>query len=318
MALVDSLFTRFFFTKHNGDGIFRRGEGPQHAREGTMTTAARRGVSAFVSTDWLQQNLHDRTIVVIDIRPVDQYKGGHVPGAVSSPFGLWTVERNGVLLELPDEDDLMDLIGSLGIGKDTIVIVVNTCDGSYSRADATRVALTLTMAGLRNAAVLEGGYAKWVEELKPVSTEGASPGKETYKGRIDGSLLATKQYVTSRIGKAIIVDHRDAGVYFGTEIEPHASRPGHIRTAVNLPTPWFYTKEGTLLPEEKLEAMAAGVVGRDKSKEIICYCGLGGYGSTGWFILTQMLGYRNVKFYDGAAQEWTMDPDAPMTVYEWS
>lgn len=274
-------------------------------------------VPAFVSTDWLQQNLGDRRIVTIDMRTVEEYKEGHIPGAVSAPFGSWVVERNGLSLELPAEDDLMELIGSLGITKRSVAVVVNTGDNDYSRADATRVALTLMMAGLKNVAVLEGGYAKWVEDLGTVSTEEAAPKKEAYEGRIDESLLATKSYVMSRIGKSVILDNRDANVYFGTAIEQHASRPGHIDTAVSLPTPWFYTTEGAVLPKEKLEAMVAGVVGKDKSKEIICYCGLGGYASTSWFILTRMLGYKNVKFYDGAAQEWTMDLRAPMTVYKW-
>ncbi len=280
--------------------------------------ARARGVSPFVSTDWLQQNLENAKVVTVDTRQVEEYREGHIPGSVNSFFGSWVVESNNLLLELPAEGALTDLIGSLGITPGSTVVVVSAADNDYSRADATRVAWTMIMAGLRNVAVLDGGYAKWLREQKPVSTAERTPKAEVYKGQIDNDLLASKAYVMSRIGKSVILDNRDANVYFGASTEPFAPKAGHIKTAVNLPTPWFYNREGTLLPKEKLEAMVAGVIGRDKSKEVICYCGVGGYASTSWFILTQILGYKNVKFYDGSAQEWVTDPKAPMTVYGWS
>jgi thiosulfate/3-mercaptopyruvate sulfurtransferase len=276
-----------------------------------------RDVSPFVSTDWVQQNLENSKVVTVDTRKVEEYKGGHIPGAVSAPFGSWIVERNKLLLELPADDDLINLIGSLGIKPYSTVVVVSTADNDYSRADATRVAWTMIVAGLKNVAVLEGGYAKWLKEQKAVSTEAVSPKEEAYKGKVNKDSLASKAYVMNRIGKSVIVDNRDASVYFGVATEPFAPKAGHIGTAVNLPTPWVYTKEGALLPEETLEAMAVGVIGKDRSKEVICYCGVGGYASTWWFILTQMLGYRNVKFYDGSAQDWVMDPKAPMSAYRW-
>jgi thiosulfate/3-mercaptopyruvate sulfurtransferase len=277
-----------------------------------------RDVPPFVPTDWLQQNLPDPKLVTLDTRSAEEYAEGHIPGSVSSFFGSWIVERNGLLLELPAEEELMRLIGSLGIGQDSLVVVVSSADNDYSRADATRVALTLTLAGLKNVAVLDGGYAKWLREQKALSTEPGRPEATVYKGKINSNFLATKEYVMSRIGKSVILDNRDADVYFGIKTEPTAPKAGHIESALSLPTPWLYAKEGTLLPKKTLEAMVAGVIGTDKSKEVICYCGVGGYGSTSWFILTRMLGYKNVKFYDGSAQEWAMDPRAPMTAHRWS
>lgn len=289
------------------------------ARRGTLLPGLVRpsGVPPFVSTDWLQQNLGNKKVVTVDTRNAEEYQDGHIPGAVSAFFGSWIVERNKLHLELPAEEDLRELIGSLGIKPHSIVVVVSAADNDYSRADATRVAWTMIVAGLKNVAVLEGGYAKWLKEQKAVSTERVSPRAQKYKGRMNKGLLASKAYVMSRIGKSVIVDHRDAAVYFGVATEPFAPKAGHIRTAVNLPTPWVYTSDGTLRPRETLEAMAANVIGKNRSNEVICYCGVGGYGSTWWFILTQMLGYTNVKLYDGAAQEWTMDPKAPMSAYCW-
>lgn len=95
------------------------------------------------------------------------------------------------------------------------------------------------------------------------------------------------------------------------------SREGHIPPSVNLPSAWIYTKEGAFKAREDLEAMAAGVVGRDKTVEIIVYCNTG-RDCAGWmFVLSEVLGYRNVKMYDGSLQEWAADANAPMVKYTW-
>ncbi len=276
-----------------------------------------REISPFVSTDWLEQNLNNPRLAIVDIRKAEEYKDGHIPGAVNSPFGSWIIEKNKLLLELPADSDLLALIGGLGIKPNSLVVVVSTADNDYSRADATRVAWTMITAGLKDLAVLNGGYAKWLKEKKNVSTEPVVPKAEEYKAKVNRAVVASKAYVMNKIGKSTIVDNRDANVYFGVATEPFAPRPGHIKSAVNLPTPWVYTKEGTLLSADDIAKMAANVIGKDKSKEVIVYCGVGGYCSTWWFLSTQMLGYKNVKFYDGAAQEWAADPKDPMTVYSW-
>ena len=110
----------------------------------------------------------------------------------------------------------------------------------------------------------------------------------------------------------MIVDARIPEEYFGITL-----KEGHIKSAVNLPTPWVFTSAGTFLEIRSLEAMAENVIGTDRSKEVIVYCGVGGYASTWWFLLTQMLGYRNVRVYDGSIEEWIQDPDAPLSTYRW-
>ncbi len=279
--------------------------------------ASARDVTPFISTDWLQKNLENPKVVIVDTRKFEDYKQGHIPGAVNSFFGAWAPEKNKLLLELPSDKELLGLIGSAGIKPDSTVVAVSMADNNYSRADATRVAFTMVIAGLKNVSVLEGGYAKWLKEKKPVSTEEVTPRAGKYEGKVRRTAVASKAYVMEKMGKSRLVDCRDANVYFGLTVEPFAPKPGHIKSAVNLPTPWIYTKEGTLLPEKDLAAMAANVVGEDKSKEVITYCGVGGYGATWWYLLTQMFGYKNVKLYDGAMQEWVTDPNAPITTFRW-
>ena len=99
--------------------------------------------------------------------------------------------------------------------------------------------------------------------------------------------------------------------------ESWASKPGHIESAVNLPAPWIFQQDGLLRSQGELESMANGVLGKNKTKEIITYCGVGIYASVWSYILTELLGYRDVKVYDGSMQEWVMDPAGPVAIYKW-
>jgi thiosulfate/3-mercaptopyruvate sulfurtransferase len=274
-------------------------------------------ITPLVTTKWLAENITRPGLVAIDIRNSDEYKDGHIPGAVNSPFASWAIEKNGLLLELPEADELFDAIGGAGIKSDSRVVVVNKTDTPFDLADAPRVAYTLLYAGVKNVAVLDGGHNKWLKEKRAVSDKTVTPKKVAYKGELNETLFISKAHVQEKLGKSTIIDARTPDVFFGVEQEPFTQRPGHIPGAACLPTPWVWTEEGTYKNAEELREMASAVVGRDTSREIIVYCGVGGYGSVWCFILREILGYTNVKLYNGAAQEWTADPEAPVARYCW-
>ena len=278
----------------------------------TPVTVWSRDIAPIVSTDWLAQNLGNPKMVVLDIRTAAQYQKGHIPGSLSTPLSLWAISNNGLSLELPSEEALRDLLGKSGIEPTSIVVVVNRTETDFSRADATRVAWTCVLAGVKNAAVLDGGFNKWVKDNKAVSTNPATAIPKAYAGTMDWSMRASKDYVLSKIGKSILVDSRTPEDYFGI-----TSKPGHIKSAVNMPAPWAFAGNGTFIKEEDLRAIAAGVIGTSRSKQVIVYCGVGGFASTWCFLLTQVLGYQNVKLYDGSYEEWVKDPAAPVTTYSW-
>lgn len=165
--------------------------------------------------------------------------------------------------------------------------------------------------------LLMGGYNKWVKEGRRISTETIQPISRQYVGEVRDHIFVSKRYVLERIGKSIIVDARDPEVYFGIVTEPWGPIPGHIPTAKNPPTPWIWTPEGMYRPIDVIEKMVQGVIGTDKDREIIVYCGVGGYSSVLWYVLTQILSYTNVKIYDGGWQEWLKEPQGPISVYRW-
>jgi thiosulfate/3-mercaptopyruvate sulfurtransferase len=284
-----------------------------------------RAISPIVSTEWLEKNLDDPKLVIIDIRLGKEYAAGHIPNAINVPFpdavenpsSQWFVERDGLLLEVPEEADLFSTIGSAGIRGDSLVVVVPKPELPHPLVDATRVADTLMYAGVRNVAVLDGGHDKWTVEGRPVSFAVVEPTPAAYIGTIDETMFVSKEYVQKKIGKVIIIDTREPLEYFGGFMRPLWVRAGHIPTAKCLPTLWIWNEDKTYRSSDDLREMARGVVGKDLSREIIIYCGVGGFSSAWYFVLKEVLGYKDVKIYHGSAQEWTRDTVAPLVSYRW-
>lgn len=284
----------------------------------TPVISSARDINPFVSADWLDTNANAPGLVVIDIRRAAEYRKGHIPGSLNAGFDSWIINKDNLLRELPAERDLIDLIGTLGIKDNSKVVVVGKGESDFDRADVIRVAWTLLVAGIKNVSVLDGGLQKWLQNKKPIIVDSAPPSPGEYKGKNNTAMAASKKFLLSRIGKSIILDARMPDVYFGITMESFAPKPGHIRSALNLPAPWAYTKDGLLRSHSELESMAAAIIGvGNKSKEVLVYCGVGVYASVWSYILTELLGYKDVKVYDGSMQEWILDPAGPISVYDW-
>ena len=298
--------------------------------------------SPIVDTQWLEDNLNNEDLVILDVRNPDEYTAvaGHIPGAINSPEWMWYVGYPMVddppWLELPPDGDIFANIQAAGITGDSLVVIVSrTVDSAagpavFALAGATRVAATLIYAGIENVAILNGGWDLWLAEGRDTTPDVPVITPSTYEGEVNEAMFVSMDYVQDRIGRILrskIVDSRDADVYFGVTLEElWTTYPGHIPGAKSLPVPWLWTFTdgiGTYKGTDVLGDMAAGVVGGQVCgwwgcfpREIIVYCGVGGYASTNYFVLSEVLGYENVKIYDGSAQEWTLAGN-PVNLYEW-
>jgi thiosulfate/3-mercaptopyruvate sulfurtransferase len=298
------------------------------------TPPTRALIDPIVSTQWLGDNRSFPNLVILDVRAPDNYAKGHIPDAINVPglgnFYLCLFDPNcGLWMELPEDGALLTNIGNAGITGDSLVVVVGrTVEpyAPYAVADAARVAITLLYAGVKNVALLNGGYDKWAAEGRATSTVPVTPTAVTYTGAVNNAMFVTKDYVEAKIGKSLLVEARDADIYFGIIQEPWTKRAGHIPSAKCLPSPWLWTfakdekgaiTYGTWKDANVIREMALAVLGEDASEEIIVYCGVGGYASPMWFALTQMVGYANAKIYDGSMQEWSADPNAPVVKYRY-
>jgi len=272
--------------------------------------SAAAAMEPVVITGWLEQNLDK--VVVLDVRKVEEYKAGHIPNAVNVVYGSWAVKKGDLLNELPADDDLKDILSSAGIEVTTPVVVLGKMDTPPDRVDATRVAWTLKYAGVQNVALLSGGYNKWVADKKAISTEAARPRAKAYRGTFQKDVVVKKADVLAALGKAVIVDVREPDFFDGKKKMDFVAKAGRIKGAVNLPTSLMYEADGTYKSKDALAAEAAKAVGTDTSKEIILYCDTGKFCTAWWFMLHELLGYKNAKAYDGSMMEYAKDAAAPM------
>jgi len=266
----------------------------------------------IVSTDWLEKNLANPNLVLVDLRKVEEFKAGHIPGAVSAFYGTWAIKKGDLLNELPPADDLADAIGAAGIGADSWVVLIGKTATMPDRFDMTRVAWTLKYMGVDQVAILDGGQDKWVKEKKALSQEPVKAKAKPFKAKMNKGLFVSKAYVADKLGTAAIVDVRGPAFFEGKEKLPFVPRTGRIKGAVNLPVGALFTPEGLYKSKEALYDLAHKAVGKDHGKEIILYCDTGKT-CTGWaFVMTNWLGYKDVKVYDGSFMEWAKDAAAPM------
>lgn len=274
-------------------------------------------IEPLINTEQLAKQLSIQDLTIVDIRSANEYKEGHIKTSVSIPFDYWAISKDGLDLELPEEKELTRLINTAGINTDSSVIIVNNTDNTYSLANSCRVADTLIYTGISNVSILDGGYEKWIRENRKLTIVPSNPKPSNYRIVPDEAMFVSMNYVQSKIGKSVLIDARDPEVYFGILQEDHATRSGHIPGAKSLPAPWIWTDEFLYKSREELSEISENIVGKKRDEEIIIYCGVGGYTSAWWYVLTQMLGYKNVKFYDGSAQDWTRDPQNPVVKYKW-
>ena len=274
--------------------------------------AAARGIDPIVSTDWLEKNLNNPNLVIVDLRKVEEYKTGHVPGAVNVFYGSWAIKKGELLNELPSMDDLAEVIGGAGIGTNSLVVLVDKVEKVPDQFGMTRVAWTLKYAGVNNVAILNGGQNQWVIEKRALSQDMVIPKTKPYKAAWNKNLFVDKSTVVAKLGKATILDTRAPGFYEGKEKLAFVPKLGRIKGAVNLPVGQLYTVEGLYKDKATLASLAAKATGGDLDKEYILYCDTGKTCTSWAFVMTELLGYKDVKVYDGSSMEWLADPNAPM------
>jgi thiosulfate/3-mercaptopyruvate sulfurtransferase len=268
----------------------------------------------IVSTNWLYSNLESEKIVVLDVRTEDEYNEGHIKNSINIPFEVpfssWITMRDDLLLELPSDEELFNVLGEYGITSVSKIVVITSLpaegDEPYTLANATRVADTLIYAGVKDVSILDGGITKWINEGKTIITDSTEITPVTYESDVKDDMFVSIDYVYNKIGSATIVDARDTEVYLGEITEEWADKAGHIPTAVSMPAPSLWDDGGEYLNKCALYNLVSSKVGTNIYDEIIVYCGVGGYASSVWYTLSEVLGYKNVKIFDGSAQEWSL------------
>jgi len=271
--------------------------------------------AVLVTTDWLAEHLGDGGLVVaeVDENP-DLYEEGHIPGAVKLH---WRDDlQDPVERDIVDKSTFERVLGERGIGNSTTVVVY----GDKNNWFAAYAYWYLKVYGHGDVRILDGGRQKWIDEGREVTTVIPSPAAQPYSAsERDETIRAYRDQVREWLvaGGVSLVDVRSPGEYAGDLIAPPgyeqegAQRAGHIPTAVSVPWASAVRDDGTFKSADELRELY-GSKGVTAEQPVTAYCRIGERSAHTWFVLRELLGYEDVRNYDGSWTEWGNLVDAPI------
>ncbi|QYK50459.1 MAG: sulfurtransferase [Anaerolineales bacterium] len=262
----------------------------------------------LVTTEWLAENLSDPKIRIIESNEdLELYGTGHIPGAIQIN---WRTELNDPLVrDYLNAERFAALMESKGISNDTTLVFY----GDKNNWWATYSLWVFKLFGHADARILDGGRKKWEAEGRPLTQEvpEVAPGSYKVTERDDKTIRAFREDVLAHLGQPgnALVDVRSAAEFSGEKLhmpeypQEGALRGGHIPGAKNIPWATAVNEDGTFKSHDELREIYEAQ-GFTADKDIISYCRIGERSSHSWFVLTYLLGYPNVRNYDGSWTEW--------------
>ena len=262
----------------------------------------------LVSTDWVAERLNDPGVVLVESdEDVLLYDTGHVPGAVKID---WHMDLNDPLVrDYLDAERFAALMSRNGISRDHTVVFY----GDNSNWWAAYALWVFSLFGHPDVRLMNGGRRKWVLEQRPLVAEVPARTRTEYPvpERRDGPIRAFREDVLRHLKKGgALVDVRSPQEFSGEMLhmpdypQEGALRGGHIPGARNVPWKRAANDDGSFRSAEELEAIYAEEIGLSRDEEIIAYCRIGERSSHTWFVLKHLLGFPNVRNYDGSWTEW--------------
>jgi thiosulfate/3-mercaptopyruvate sulfurtransferase len=261
----------------------------------------------LVSTQWVADHLNDPNIRIVESdEDVLLYDIGHIPSAVKID---WQTElQDPIIRDYISRENFEKLMSEKGIANDTAVVFY----GDKNNWWACYAFWTFKLFGHEKCLIMNGGRQKWIEENRPLTKEVPKYPKTNYKvSQVNTSIRAFRDDVMKHIdSKKPLIDVRSPKEYTGEllhmEAYPQegALRGGHIPGAKNVPWARAVNEDGTFKSPDQLKAIYEGEVGLKPDDDVIAYCRIGERSSHTWFVLTYLLGYKNVRNYDGSWTEW--------------
>jgi thiosulfate/3-mercaptopyruvate sulfurtransferase len=260
----------------------------------------------LVDTDWLEEHVDDPNVRIIEVdEDTTAYEKGHVKNALAWD---WSEDLHHALnRDFIDARGLSVLLQRAGVGPETTVVLY----GGNNNWFASYAYWLLKYLGFDNMKLLNGGRKKWELESRELVQEVPSFSKTSFE-LTEGprkELRALRDEVLTGVGSVAFVDVRSPEEYRGEKLAPdhlpqeQAQVPGHIPGAKNVTWLKAANEDGTFKTPEELETLYQGE-GIDGSTDTIAYCRIGERSSHTWFVLTELLGYANVKNYDGSWTEY--------------
>ena len=270
----------------------------------------------LVDTQWVEDHLKDPKVRVaeVDYDPKANYKLGHAPGAVLFD---WKEDINDPLTRnIFSKQSCEDLLQRAGINNDTTLILY----GDFNNWFAAFAFWVFKYYGYDDIRLMNGGRKKWLEEDRPLSKDIPEYPKGNFKAaEPDNTIRVFLNYVRDSIesSQKVLIDVRSPKEFTGEILAPpeypteHAQRGGHIPGALNIPWSQAVSEDGTFKSAEELKKLYESK-GITSNREVITYCRIGERSSHTWFVLKYLLGYPDVKNYDGSWTEWGNMIDNPI------
>ena len=261
----------------------------------------------LVSTDWVAGHLDDPNVRILESdEDILLYELGHIPGALKLDWQ--TQMQQPVNRDFVDKAGFEQLMRERGVSNDTTVVLYGDKNNWY----ATYGFWLFRYFGHKDVRVMDGGRAKWEAEGRAYSKDVPSYPETDYSAReADASIRAFRDDVLKQVnaGSPALVDVRSPAEYTGELLhaigydQEGAQRAGHVRGAQNVPWGTAANADGTFKSAEELRKLY-GDKGITPDKSIIAYCRIGERSSHTWFVLKYLLGYPDVRNYDGSWTEW--------------
>lgn len=241
--------------------------------------------------------------------------GGHIPGAHLVDYSrvrtTRTIDGKQVTRMLPDQRRFEALMQAVGINKDSAVVITSKGENNGDVTMATRLYWQMKYYGHDNLAILNGGVAQWILDGRPVSSKAEKPAPGNWTARAERrQILATSDDVAAAAAdrSAQLVDTRALSLYLGTWRKSYVYDSGHIPGAKVFPNELLTRPSlpARFLPAEELRQLATAL-GVNTDRNAITYCNSGHLASGSWFMLSELLGNKNVRLYDGSMHEWTLE-----------
>jgi thiosulfate/3-mercaptopyruvate sulfurtransferase len=260
-----------------------------------------------VSTDWVAAHKDDASVRIVESdEDILLYDVGHIPGAIKVD---WQNElQDQVVRDYVNREAFNKLIGDKGIGNDHTIVFY----GDRNNWWACYALWVFTMYGHADCRIMNGGRQKWIDEGRELSTERPTYPAVTYTASTpDFSIRAFRQDTLEHSNaRKPLIDVRSPGEFSGelTHMADYpqegALRGGHIPGAANIPWGQAVAADGTFKSADELKELYEGRAGLKPGDDVIAYCRIGERSSHTWFVLTYLLGYENVRNYDGSWTEW--------------
>jgi thiosulfate/3-mercaptopyruvate sulfurtransferase len=265
-------------------------------------------VDALVSTQWVADHLENDTVRLIEVNvDTSQYESGHIPGAVSLNWD--TQLQDQVSRDIVSKAGFGELLSQASVTPETHVVLY----GDNNNWFAAYAFWLFKYYGHEKVSLMDGGRKKWDAEGRPITTEVPSFPATTYTvTQVNADLRADRDYIKTRLGGDNgfgLVDVRSPAEYVGDIIAPPgmtetAQRAGHIPGASNIPWSQAVAEDGTFKSRAELEKLYAAQGIPADTVDIVTYCRIGERSSHTWVALKYILGYENVRNYDGSWTEW--------------